>query len=107
MEKLSIIRFNDDNHAERIWANGQYLGSLSNIEHVLENLLDTINNEYQNQKIFKEIDSTSIWVCDDFEDIDEDIADDIWEWFDTVGLMTKEQLELVKNKEWKKLQKII
>lgn len=27
-ENLKIIRFNDDNHAERIWVNGKFIGKM-------------------------------------------------------------------------------
>ena len=108
MKKLNIIRFNDDNHAERLWANGAYIGSLSDIDNLIEFLLDTINDDYFTTKeLFEGIESTSIWVCDDFDDLDEELVDDICDWFDNVDLMTKEQIELVNNKDWKGLQKII
>ena len=109
LKKLKIIRFNDDNHAERLWANGVYLGTLADIDSVIEFLLDTINDNYfETKEYFNKVESTSIWVCDDFdEDIDEDIVDDIWEWFNTVEIMTQEQINLVEKKEWLELHKII
>ena len=102
MKKISIIRFNDDNHAERIWANGVYLGNLNDIEFVLENFMEECNKEK-----FEEIESTPVWVCDDFEDIAEDIIDDLWDWFNTVEEMTVEQMKLVKEKQWERLHEII
>lgn len=105
MEKIKIIRFNDDNHAERIWANGEYLGSLNDIEFVLKNFMTICN-----QNKFEDIESTSIWVCDDFADYekdDEEMIDYIWEWFNTVEEMTEEQMEKVEERKWEDLYKII
>lgn len=102
MNKLSIIRFNDDNHAERIWANGEYMGALNDIEFVLKNFMMICNkNKYE------EIESTSIWTCDDFADYeeDDDFIDDIWQWFNTVETMTEEQIQLVQQRKWEELHK--
>ena len=63
MNKLILIRFNDDNHAERIWANGKYIGSLNDVEFVLENFMEVCNKSQ-----YDGLESVSIWVCDDFED---------------------------------------
>lgn len=105
MEKISIIRFNDDNHAERIWADGQYIGSLSDIESVFENLINIINKKGN----IDGINPIVIYVCDDFEDYDEDdeMIENIWFWFNEVKQMTKEQIELVHKKDWQNLIKII
>lgn len=114
MEKLKLIRFNDDNHAERIWANGEYIGSLNDIEFVLKNFMEICNKNK-----FEDIESTSIWVCDDFADYwvcddfsdnekdNEEMIDCIWEWFNTVEEMTPEEIELVENRNWEELYKII
>lgn len=32
MKKFNLIRFNDDNHAERIFVNGKYVGNISDIK---------------------------------------------------------------------------
>ena len=105
MEKIKIIRFNDDNHAERIWANGEYLGSLNDIEFVLKNFMMICNKNK-----FEDIESTSIWVCDDFADYEEDneeMIDYIWEWFNNVEKMTEEEIKLVEERKWEDLYKII
>ena len=38
-ESLKIIRFNDDNHAERIWINGRFVGTTANLDEVFEEFL--------------------------------------------------------------------
>ena len=100
--RLDIIRFNDDNHAERIWANGKYIGDLSNIEFVFENLLSIA----QDTGKLDGIKSTEVYVCDDFDEEDE-IVDNIWDWFNNVEQMTQEQMEKVHNKNWKALNDLI
>ena len=105
MKKLKLIRFNDDNHAERIWANGEYLGALNDIEFVLKNFMEICN-----QNKFEDIESTSIWICDDFEEYEEDdeeMIDYICDWFNTVEQMTPQEIELVENRKWEELYKII
>ena len=66
-ENLKIIRFNDDNHTERIYINGKFAGTLAEIEYVFEKFL-----EISQEKHWCGVETTSIWVCDDFDDIDED-----------------------------------
>lgn len=103
MDKFNLIRFNDDNHAERIFVNGKYVGNMSDIGFVIKNIIDIakdLNDEYE----FKE---TEVYVCDDFDEIDEDMVDDIWEWFNHVEKMTYKEIELVKNKNWLELYKEI
>lgn len=100
--RLDIIRFNDDNHAERIWAEGKYIGDLSNIDYVFENLLSIIK---ESGKV-DGIKSTSIYVCDDFDE-DDEIIDNIWDWFNKVKEMTPEQMEKVHNKDWEVLNDLI
>ena len=107
--KLDIIRFNDDNHSERIWVEGQYVGDLSDIEYVFENLLLITRNAGK----LDGINSTLVYVCDDFYDFDEDneedeeIVDNICNWFNEVEIMTEEQMEKVHNKDWKALNDLI
>lgn len=104
MKKVKIIRFNDDNHAEKLWANGIYLGNMSDIEFVLSNFLDICNKDD-----YEEIESTSIWICDDFEDYEEDdeMIDDICEWFWNCEKMTDEQVNLIQEKSWEKLHETL
>lgn len=103
--KLDIIRFNDDNHAERIWADGKYIGDLSDIEFVFENLLSIA----QDTGKLDGINSVSVYVCNDFDDFDEEdeIVDNIWNWFNEVESMTQEQMEKVHNKNWRALNDLI
>ena len=102
MGKLNIIKFNDDNHPEKIYANGKYIGDLSNIECILENIIDICNeNKYEG------IESKSIWICDDFEECEEEIVDTIFDWFWDVQQMSKEEIELVLDENWEELYKLI
>lgn len=103
--RLDIIRFNDDNHAERIWVDGEYIGDLSDIEYVFKNFIDII----QMKDTIGKIVSTAVYVCDDFDDFDEEdeIVDNIWNWFNEVELMTQEQIEKVHNKNWRALNDLI
>ncbi len=105
MNEFNLIRFNDDNHAERIFANGKYMGNMSDIGFVIKNVIDIakdLNNEYK----FKE---TQVYVCDDFDDYDEDdeIIDNIWNFFNETEQMTEKQVELIFKKDWENLAKII
>lgn len=105
MDKFNLIRFNDDNHAERIFVNGEYIGNISDIGFVIKNIIDiakNLNDEYK----FKE---TTVYVCDDFYDYDEDdeIVDIIWDFFNNTEKMTEEQIELIFRKDWENLVKII
>lgn len=105
MGNIKLIRFNDDNHAERIWANGEYLGTLNDIEFVLKNFMMICSKNK-----FEDIESTSIWVCDDFADYEEDdeeMVDCIREWFNNVEKMTPEEIQLVEKRKWEELYKII
>ena len=105
MDKFNLIRFNDDNHAERIFINGKYVGNISDIGFVIKNIIDiakNLNDEYK----FKE---TTVYVCDDFYDYDEDdeTVDIIWDFFNETEQMTEKQIELIFRKDWENLVKII
>lgn len=105
VNKISLIRFNDDNHAERIFINGEYVGSLCSIGLLIKNIIDAtrnLNYDYE----FKE---TLIYVCDDFADYDEDdeIIENIWDFFNSCGQMSEEQINAIENRDWGKLNKII
>ena len=32
MDELNLITFNDDNHAERVWLNGKYVGTAKAVD---------------------------------------------------------------------------
>lgn len=108
MNKLYLIRFNDDNHDERIWINGQYAGEITYPKDILEKAMTIVSDEKLIPGNF-EIEETTIYVCDDFDNIDEDdeMVDNIWDWFNTVENMTPEQIEKVHNKDWKALNDLI
>ena len=108
MNKLSIIRFNDDNHPERIWANGQFIGTDSNKEYMFSSLLDIINqNHMDGKEYYTGIEDTEIYVCDDFEEMSEDEADEIWDFFNETDTFTPEQMQFIIQKDWENLLKII
>lgn len=105
MDKFDLIIFNDDNHAERIFVNGKYIGNMSDISYVIKNIVDiskNLNDEYK----FRE---TQIYVCDDFYNFEEDseIVDNIWDFFNETEQMTEEQIELILKKDWENLSQII
>jgi hypothetical protein len=101
-ENLKIIRFNDDNHAERIWVNGKFIGTASNMDDVFLKFWEVCK-----EKQWSGVESTSIWVCDDFDDIDEDTVDEIWDWFNEVEQMTPSQRLAVESKNWEWLIDLI
>ena len=101
-ENLKIIRFNDDNHAERIWVNGKFIGTTANMDDVFLNFWEVCK-----EKQWSGVESTSIWVCDDFDDVDEDTVDEIWDWFNTVEEMTPSQRLAVMSKNWEWLIDLI
>ena len=103
MDRLILITFDDDNHAKRIFINGKYVGNLSNIGKVFENSINIIKDLNDDYK-FEE---THVWVCDDFDEVDGDIVDAIWEFFDNVEQMTEAQIKLIQNKDWVELNKNI
>ena len=103
MDRLNLIRFNDDNHAERLWLNGTYIGDLSNIGSIIQNsivIIKDLNDDYK----FEDI---SVYVCDDFDDVDDDDVDRIWEFFNKVEQISEKQMKLIIDKNWKELLKTI
>lgn len=109
MDELSIIRFNDDNHPERIFINGNFVGVASDIGNIIIRsipFIKELNDEYR-------VVETSVYVCDDFEEFDEDdeaendIVDSIWMFFNDVEEMSEEQIELIFKKDWRKLYETI
>lgn len=105
MDKISLIRFNDDNHAERIFINGVYVGDLSDVGEVIKNTID-ITRDLNDDNKFEE---TGIYVCDDFEDYDEDdeMVETIWDFFNYTDKITEKQIELINERNWEELYKII
>lgn len=101
-ENLKIIRFNDDNHAERIWVNGKFIGTAANMDDVFLNFWEVCK-----EKQWSGVESTSIRVCDDFDDVDEDTVDEIWDWFNEVEQMTPSQRLAVESKNWEGLIDLI
>lgn len=105
MDKFNLIKFNDDNHAERIFVNGEYVGNVSDIGFVIKNIIDIAKN-FNDEYAFKE---TTVYVCDDFYNYDEDdeIVDIIWNFFNETEKMTEEQIKLIFRKDWETLVKTI
>lgn len=103
MDKFILIRFNDDNHPERIFVNGQYVGNTSDLSYIIKNIIDIAKDLNDDYKFIE----TTIYVCDDFYDYDEDneIVDNIWSFFNETEQMTEKQVELIMKKDWKNLNK--
>lgn len=101
-ENLKIISFNDDNHAKRIWVNGKFIGTMADMDNVFLKFWEICK-----EKQWSGVEGTSIWVCDDFDDVDEDTVEEIWDWFNTVKEMTPSQRLAVESKNWEWLVKMI
>lgn len=104
-ESLKIIRFNDDNHAERIWINGRFVGTTANLDEVFEEFL-----KISQEKTWFRTESTTIWTCDDFEEFEEDkewMIDKIWDWFNVVEIMIPSQILAIQSKNWELLLDLI
>ena len=103
MERLNIITFNDDNHAERVWINGLYVGTTNCIASILQKsviIIKDLNDDFNTEE-------TNIWACDDFDDVDEETVDYIWDFFNNVEQMSENQMEAIKDRDWEKLRKLI
>lgn len=105
MDRISLIVFNDDNHAERLFINGHYIGTLNDIGNIIKNVIDIARDLNDTYKFTQ----TTVYVCDDFDDYEEDdeIIDRIWEFFNNTKEMTEKQVELIEDKNWEELNKII
>ena len=103
MDELNLITFNDDNHAERVWLNGKYVGTANFIGAIISNSINIIKDLNDTYNLIE----TNIYACDDFDEEDEEIVDYIWQFFDEVEQMTEKQIELIKDRNWKELRKII
>lgn len=102
--EISLINFNDDNHAERIWFDGKYVGDMSNFDKVIKNILE---HSKRIKGIIEGIESTHLYVCDDFDELDEEQLDEICDYFYDVGEMTNQEIEYIQNKDWEKLLKYL
>lgn len=107
--KLSIIRWNDDNHAERVWINGKYVGDMSNPDIIFEAIMTTTNKEH-----FDNYEGTCIWGCDAFDEYKdlfanddefEDWVDEMFDWFYYTEEITPKQVELIEQLKLDRLYK--
>lgn len=101
---LNIITFDDDNHFKKIWLNGIFIDGINRIEDLICGCVKFCNN-----KCYDKFQINAIYLTDDFNEFDEDSdeIDNICFWFDTVKVMTKEQMDCIKNRKWKNLLEII
>ena len=101
---LDIITFDDDNHVKKVWLNGILINESNRIEDLICSCVKFCNN-----KCFDKFEISSIYLCDDFDEFDEDSdeIDNICYWFDTVKIMTNEQISCIKSRKWKNLLEII
>lgn len=96
MDKLRIIIFDDENHANKIWIEGKLVGKSDNISYIIKNSVDIIkqlNDDY-------EIIETYINIWNEFDIEDESLIDYILDYFDNVNNMTEKEVELIQNKDW-------
>lgn len=103
MDRLNIITFNDDNHAERVWINGLYVGTSNCIANIIQKsviIIKDLNDDFNTEE-------TNIWTCDDFEDVDEETVDYIWDFFNNVEKMNEDQIKAISDRDWEKLRKLI
>ena len=107
MNKLNIVRFDDDNHAQRIWANGIYIGTTSDIAYLFENLLNIFNNRYAEKEYFTGINDIEIYIFDDFYELDDEESEILCDFFYTAEKFTEEQQKYIHVKDWKNLLKVI
>lgn len=94
-EKLLIISWDDDNHPKKIWVNGKAIGWEQDIPDLLWNFFkETKGKDYAGY--------TEISVCapDDFDNMDEDMADELWDWFTFSADLPTETLNMIKSKDW-------
>ncbi len=104
MVKMDVIKFNDDNHAERMWINGRYVGDASNLSEIVCNAVKLFNNVKVEQ--FSE---TDVWIYD-FEEIESFTEEDIEilsDWFSSITSMAFGQIEFIKAKNFELLLKTI
>lgn len=106
MDKLYLIRFNDDNHDETVWVNGIYAGTITHPKDILEKTMTIISDEKLVPGNF-EIEEVVVYVCDDFDESEEYVADEIWDWFNQTVSMSDDEMKAVINKDWSKLYDLI
>ena len=92
---LDIIIFSDDYHASKIWINGIFINDCSDLGNLISGCIRTCKN-----KNFDEVEVSSVWGCDDFDELDDDgeDLDNIYFWFETVKFMSEDQIKYVKTK---------
>lgn len=102
MQKMNLIVWNDDNHAERIFFNGHSVGTTADIGDMINNIIRYIDG-FELSKLK----CTKVYACDDLDDVDEDVYDNIFDFFDYADELSERQIELIENKDWEGLNKII
>lgn len=110
MSELTIIKFNDDIHDERVWINGEYAGGINNTKNIIKKTLEIINRgeEYKCIDDIQEIKQRTVYLCDDFEDVDDDeVVDEIGYWLNTTEYITPKQIDAIFKNDWEKLLELI
>ena len=102
MQKMNLIIWDDDNHAERIFFNGHFVGTTADIGDMINNIIRYIDG-FELSKLK----CTRVYGCDDFDNVSEDVSDNIWDFLCFADDLTERQIELIENKDWEGLNKII
>lgn len=109
MSKLSIIRWNDDNHAERVWINGKCIGDMSDPDRIFSKIIEA-TKKYNPD----EYEGTTVYLCEDFDEYAELFAneeefeewvDEMSDWFYDVEEMSPKQVELIEQFKLDRLYK--
>lgn len=107
MSKISILKYNDDNHDERVWINGEYAGTITETSRIIEKVFEMIKNQSLDINDLTLDDESTIFAYGDFDSVSEDDAEFIWDWFDNVEHMSDAQIKAIKLQDWKSLLDII
>lgn len=102
MQKMNLIIWDDDNHAERIFFNGHFVGTTGDIGDMINNIIRYIGG-FELSKLK----CTKVYGCDDFDNVNEDVSDNIWDFLCFADDLTERQIKLIENKDWEGLNKII
>ena len=107
MKKKNLIVWDDDNHAQKIFFNGHFVGTTADIGNMINNVLIFYINEYIDEFKLSKLKCTEVHAWADFDDVDEDVYDNIFDFFDYADELSERQIELIENKDWEGLNKII
>lgn len=102
MQKMNLITWDDDNHAKRVFFNGHFVGTTADIGDMINNIIKYIDG-FELSKI----ECKEVYSCDTFDDIDEEVYDNIFDFFEFADDLSERQIELINNEDWEELNKTI